>query len=584
MTRLRFVEPLVAVCCALLSPSLFAAPLDKSANAKIDEAINVHYLSTDFRKAEAVLRGTIEACGERCSSAVIARAWMYIGIVRGAGQLDLAGAKTAFKEAVAANDGIKLDTDLSTDELRELFASVGGTESEPVKLEEATDTYVENGALPGGMTCTPIVTEVETRRAIPVACRSSKAASRAVLFYREFGSPNFSQVSMELSGSDWLGQIPCSATSLQGELEWYVVALSTDGKHVDSFGAERMPTTVSVVTTTTAPPPSYPGKAAPARCSDAGDCPPEMRGTPTCPNMPGEEAGRGDKPWGSACDQSAECEVGLYCVGGSCESPPSCETNADCDSGKCEDFVCQMEAERTELFPAPDASAKGAPKNFGGFKLGFDFGAISGEDVCNERANSGYVCFADGDEYLVGDSALRNPSNPGYNPSEGGSFSGSLAASTVRAVLSYERLFDEKFAAEVQLGLGFGGAPNTATAHLLHVAAYGKYWFEGTGAGLKWYGIVGGGIGQVDTHKSVGVAELPDERKSSLCDTTDVQGYCVFGGVDAYKKLGTSFIAAGAGGYANLGGHGPVVELLGKIMMPVSGVVFQPTIGWLYGF
>ena len=89
--------------CLLLTLALPASAQftrDNAANKKIDEAINEHYLATDFDTAEGVLTGTVTACGDKCSPQVIARAWMYVGIVRGSGKNDQAGAKEAFQKAI----------------------------------------------------------------------------------------------------------------------------------------------------------------------------------------------------------------------------------------------------------------------------------------------------------------------------------------------------------------------------------------------------------------------------------------------------------------------------------------------------
>ena len=86
---------LLALFFALLFPQPAAAQFtrDAAANRKIDEAINTHYLATDFDKAEGVLAGTVKACEDKCSPQTLARAWMYIGIVRGSGKSNIAGAK-----------------------------------------------------------------------------------------------------------------------------------------------------------------------------------------------------------------------------------------------------------------------------------------------------------------------------------------------------------------------------------------------------------------------------------------------------------------------------------------------------------
>ena len=65
---------LVVVSVVFLALSAHAAPRDNAANKKIDEAVNQHYLSTNFDKAEAVLTGTIKACEDKCSGQVLDRA------------------------------------------------------------------------------------------------------------------------------------------------------------------------------------------------------------------------------------------------------------------------------------------------------------------------------------------------------------------------------------------------------------------------------------------------------------------------------------------------------------------------------
>ncbi len=595
MTRQRLATPesilrhwlgaSLLLCLALQACPAAAAPLDKSANDKINEAINVHYLATNFRKAEAVLKGTIKACGNKCSPATVARAWMYIGLVRGSGNQDLDGASEAFRKAVAADPNIKLDEDLATDEVKATFAAAKGDAgaTEEVALEEDGAVQLEpdgasGAALPGGMNCTPNVSEVETRRAIPVSCTTDQPATRAVLYYKPFGAPRFSQINMGQSGDSWLGQIPCSATGLQGALKWYVVAQDASGTDLDSFGAARMPMETNIVESTTEPPPAHPGQEPPARCADSGDCPPEMRGTPTCPDT-GSGEQRGDKSWGATCNESAECEPGLYCMGGTCESAPSCETNADCDSGICDNFVCTV----VEGGGDSSDSDSGAPANLISIKLGWDLAVISGEDVCNDVAGTDFKCFAGSERYFLPTQAPeRDPNNAAYNPTLGGGFGSAIAPGTVRIAASYERIFAEKFGLEAQVGIAFNGAPNTGTVELLHLAAYGKYWFSGTGPGLKLYGLVGGGSGQVDVGKAVTVAEIDNEPRSLYCLEPNAPE--CFINVKAYKKLGTGFIGAGIGGFLNLGGHGPALELQGKLMLPVTGVVIQPTLGYLFGF
>ncbi|HLV68823.1 MAG TPA: hypothetical protein VKY73_23565, partial [Polyangiaceae bacterium] len=93
-----FLSLLALAWALLIAPAALAQyTRDTSANKKIDEAVNMHYLATDFDKAEGVLLGTVKACEDKCSPQTLARAWMYVGIVRGSGRSDIPGAKEAFQ-------------------------------------------------------------------------------------------------------------------------------------------------------------------------------------------------------------------------------------------------------------------------------------------------------------------------------------------------------------------------------------------------------------------------------------------------------------------------------------------------------
>lgn len=587
--RFSFV---IALLCLFISTSVSAAPLDKAANKKIDEAINVHYLGTDFDKAVAVLEGTVEACGAKCSDSVLARAYMYMGIVKGAGLGDNAGAEEAFATALSLDPEVKLDKDLATDELVESFESAGGDASKsaaPPSTEVAAPDVSSDG-----LTCTPDVLEIQVRRPIAVTCRGSQPATKAVVHYKEFGAPSYTQIPLALTGSDWLATIPCSATALQGELAWYVVT-SGSGGPVETYGSEGEPNVLQIVATTTEPPPNHPGKPAPAVCADVEDCPEEMRGTPTCPNVEAPTS-RGDKAWGAGCKQHQECEQGLFCLSGSCESPPSCETGADCNSGICEDFLCKIFEDED---PGGGASGDG-PENFLSVGFGLDLSSISGDYVCNPYPTarqadgsdiplaepSGFTCFVGGQEYY---------SNPYSNAANSGSVPSTLATGTMRVFLSYEHVFAGHFGAEVQAGVAFNGSPKSGIGQLIHAAGFGKYWFTGTGEGLKLYGALGGGLGQVDANESIAVLEEGEQVNPSPVGQ-DVnnpasgayrsQWYaycpnntppCPITPVQAYKSLGQGFIGLGLGAMYNLGSIAFDIRLLGKYMVPASGVVLQPT-------
>src|SRR5688572_10473486 len=170
---------LVVVSVVFLTFTAHAAPRDNAANKKIDEAVNQHYLSTNFEKAEAVLTGTIKACEDKCSGQVLGRAWMYVGIVRGSGKGNQKGAREAFAAALAADPGVKLDDALATPDTKKSFEEAGGggggaapppPEGEPPPSKKKPPPEGGEIDVPGDMECSLEVLEVETRRPIPVSC------------------------------------------------------------------------------------------------------------------------------------------------------------------------------------------------------------------------------------------------------------------------------------------------------------------------------------------------------------------------------------------------------------------------------
>lgn len=556
----------------------WAASGDSAAKASIDQAINVHYLATNFEKAEQVLQDTIASCAGSCSPGVVARAWMYIGIIRGAGNQDLGGARDAFDQAVAVDSSVALDADLATDELRQSFeaakANPGAAPSDEADFldavreeepEAAASSTSGSATTVGNMRCTPDVTEVENRRPIPVSCETDEEATRATLYFKPNGMFRFSQISMHLDGDSWRGQIPCTATGPTGPLEWYVVAMDTGGLALDQHGSQDDPVTVSVVNSTTQAPPAYPGEQAPDRCLDPSDCPEEMRGTPACPVETDSGEGGAGAGWGLGCEKQNDCQSGLACIRGTCETPSSCEVDSDCvGGGICSDAMCTY---------SDDGSSSGpAPKNLVGLHAALDFVQMSGEGICKE--NPDFVCFVQDQPYYIG----TDPN------SVGGSFGSSLDPATVRVLLSYERIFANRFGLEGRAGVAFNTAPNSGL--LVHIGVRAKYWFSGTAKGFRPYVMLGGGYGQVDGKKLVIVQEGAGTsdgwgRANNSCP--DPSAPCNLN-VNAYKKLGTSFVTAGGGAFWNLGGHGPALEFNVRYMMPASGLVLQPNLGYLVGF
>lgn len=538
-----------------------AAPLDNAANKKIDEAINQHYLATDFKKAEGVLLGTIKACGDRCSNPVLARAWMYVGIVRGSGQQNQQGALEAFQQALAIDPEVQLDQALATPETRATFESAGaavGVDPQVGAPEPPAESAIPGVAgedVPGEMQCTPDVQEVETRRPIPVSCISDEDITSAELRYKEFGGESWKTVRMRKNGDDFQAEIPCSATTLVGTLRFFVRGKDASGDTVDSFGTKTKPATIEIVSQTGAPPPAYPGQSAPQRCAEKVICPPGMEDSPEC--KAGQQSG--GAAWGAPCSSTSECNEGLTCQQGTCETAQSCDVDADCSAGSCVGGVCQEEKKE---------AAGPFKKNWIGLHVAQDFAMVSGTDVCSpQNVDQNFVCFEAGrtDVQFVGIETVEGA---------GGNIPSGTALATTRILASYERAFGENITLGARLGYAFNGGPKAlgGTPFLpLHAEARASFYFLGLTKAFRPYVHVGGGVAQVDTK----VADVQVQRVGS----SEVEV------VDAWKKMGQSFVTGGAGI-----AFGFTENIAAKLnfnfvyLLPDSGVSLQPSLGLAYGF
>jgi hypothetical protein len=612
------------LCIALLTlialPAFGQYTRDTAAKKKIDEAINQHYVATDFEKAEGVLLGTINACSDKCSPAVFASAWMYVGIVRGSGKSNQAGAKEAFQKAVAADPTVKLDTVLATPETQATFAAVagGGAAAAPEPAEAEPAEVAPAPAAPaaeGGLACTPAVTEIETRRPVPVSCTTDEDATSMELKYKPFGSDTWKTLPMQKKGDAFRATIPCDATTNSGTLRLYVRAKNATGGDVDSWGSKTAPVEFALGEAVAADPPAFEGEEAPARCTAKEECPPDF---PGCDS--GKPGGRGGKDWGAECDNSTECKSGLLCTEGVCETAPSCETSADCETGTCSDGKCDIPS---------DAGGPKVPykQNWFGLHFAQDFAMVGGSNVCNQRLgqkSDDYACFYEGTDNQP---FVRTP-----YPLRDGIQNGMVLA-TSRLLLSYDRAFTNRITIGVRAGYAFGGGPpagqktkrgdasvehdgdplqtkpnavgSGGTAFLpAHIEVRGAFWFLPLNAKLiRAYVAAGGGMAQVDAKVSIPELDCndayddPDPQRVMVDDQgrtpfeqcRQAEGFYDYRNhkpvnVDAWKKMGQGFITLGAGGMlAFKDNMGVLLNLNFMYMLPASGVVIQPSLGFSLG-
>jgi hypothetical protein len=432
------------VCLAGASTA-HAEPKDAAALALASEAIDTHYLATDFASAERKLREAIALCGgDRCSKSVRARVHRDLGLVLVVAKKTDEG-RAAFVSALQADPTVGLEPDLVTPEVQTTFdaarQSLGGDAVAPAAPPPP--------APPGkGLVHTPPA-EQAVLTPVPIYVELAagvEAPARVELSYKAPGA-QWKKLSMKRVREGWGELLPClDVGGSTGKLSYWVRAVRDDGTVVASAGSAEAPWVVTIVRQLAGDPPHLPGSPPPAQCADPADCPP---GLPGCPGQGAEAEG------GGASD----------CVA----------------AGTCPDAVGDQ-GKRTA--------------NWVSLTLQQDVLLIgSSTRACSE--GSDYACFDSGDAYYD-----RVP----YE-GQGGEISGGMRLATTRIVLGYERAIIAGLSLGVRLGFAFRGgpaAPGGSGFVPLHAEGRAAWWFGGFAprTGPRFFVAASGGVAQVD-------AEIP---------------------------------------------------------------------------
>jgi hypothetical protein len=563
---------------------------------RVKTAFQTHFLVTDFDAAEGELLTLIQDCDASCPRSELARAWMYIGIVRGSGRQLAEEAKQAFEQALALDPKVGLDTSVATPETVLWFAEVGGkveaqrlaeakhaTTPEPVRVR--SEAELRQVAARAGLVCGPKLSELQTRRSLPVWCEARDNFWRVTLRYLGFNADGWVSRRLDQIGPRFQGEVPCAVTEFAGPLKYFVTVTDRSGGLVATLGSIKEPISVEVAEQVSGPPPAPPGSKPAERCAEQETCPPDF---PGCDDGRDVTA-RGTLDWGQACEQSRQCKPGLMCLAGLCEPSPECDVGSDCESGICRDRRCelgQLEAARQRPLVS-----------YVGVHFAADLGPVAGDNVCS-ASNAEFACFTrDGRAYPaeLPERLAVEPGEPGDaypDASIGGFASGSL-----RVLLSYDRLVSGELSLGGRLGVAFNGAPTQVDepAFLpVHVEARASYWLFGTEhVGLRPFVALAGGLAQVDLRKNLNVYDCSSE--STRSDFED----CLNGAgdyetrpaelprlrVSAARKLGRGFLSASAGVWVPVFQNmGVVPALSALIMFPEVGFVLQPSVGVGVGF
>lgn len=588
-TLLSFVKTLVMLALVLATSSAGAQyTRDKAAAARIQEAINQRFLGGNFRSAEALLLGTIKACAGKCSPKLLARAWMYVGLVRSNSNSNPAGAEVAFSTALALDPGVGLDEDIATPDTKALFSKLAGNAAAPAPRptpsapqtppgEPATPpassppaAAVSSLTPPPPMTCTPGAMSVQTRRPIPVSCQTEQNARSAELVYQEPGSSEWHRVTMAVAGGLIRGEIPCVSTDNAGRLRWYVIVKDVSGKLVDGFRSADDPVVMPLAEQVSEVPPSYPGQPAPERCAKNAsvDCPPDF---PGCEDK--QDRTCGEKDYGVSCSSSSECKCGLLCSEGICERAPTCETDSDCPS----DAHCVAGSCTAEYTPPVTY-----PTWWIGLSGGLDLAWARGNDLCTieEQDSGNHTCFRAGGSERYPEGAER--------PYPGTGVKSTLARGKPRMLLSLDRALSATFLLGGRVGYAFGGAPDASFADALHVELRGTSYFRDdalSSSGLEPYIAFGAGYGQVDIKIEGRVFDCGPTPAASCYEGTGSPPIDNPLPVDVYAHYGDYFAQGSLGiVYLSRSNFGLAMELKLFLTFPRVTLGMHPSFGVVQGF
>lgn len=439
----------------------------------------------------------------------------------------------------------------------------------PQKVDIEDDDEGDQSGASAGIECAPAISEVETRRTIPFSCAVTNDAVEDVeLRYKAPGKKKWTKTRLRKSGEEFVGEIPCASLTKRGTLQLSIVGIDADEKNVARIGGVK----IRLVDASNEPPPALPGREPSMRCYEPNDCPNELKGSPACP---GTKAVGGLKSWGAACERSKECSTGLACISGTCDKPAKCETAADCGGNDCESGSC--------TYPDPEelASRLGPPKlNWIGLHFGADFAfSRAGSAVCSREggASGDYTCYNGSTEYT---------GTP--NTANGNAVPGGIGLATMRVMASFERWFN-RVAIGARLGFAFAGAPKDFLP--VHIEARVLYAMRRDPLNKRFRPYVGldGGLGQVDTHHKVKIADCleprnPMEATRQQCIDSPygqgVVGNAVPLPLDAFGTGSKFFFGPTAGFYyAFTNDQGLNVNL--NLMLP--DMVIEPSVGYVMG-
>jgi hypothetical protein len=538
-----------------LSTPAWAGPKDAEAKKLAEAAIYEDYLNLQFDAAADKLKQAQALCEEGCGQSVQAMVLRDLGVVYFAGKEDKAAALDYFKKAFQADPFVKLDEDLSSDEIKAVFeearTAVGAPSSadsggsvdadEPTAAPKATGGHVA-----------PAEQAIYTP--VPLFMTAPADTDSVKLMYRSPGNPKFRSMGLRRFKDGWAGEVDCESVSQKpGTMEYYFVMYDEMGRETGRVGDEFEAFAIPIKNTISGPGPALPDQSPPGSCKEASaaDCPP---GFPGCQTYT-------DEPWAQeeAVDDAADAPAVWFTLGFQQDFLLMPASTGACLSDS--EYGCYYGGGYRDPYE-PLRDSNGNPF------------------IQTQNGQSAYVNSEAGVPDAAGELQGAGTINSGF------------ALATQRVLLGIDYAATPSILVGLRLGYAFSGGPAQNTARSkgaafipFHIEGRLAYWFGGAHRGsFRPYAQLSGGLAQVDSSLSV---EIVDTQYISDCASkgNEVGTGCLKRKVNAWRKTGTVFASAGFGALIATGNNaGILIEGRSMFLFPDQGITLSGQAGFSVGF
>jgi len=541
------------------------AETEKDVKKMQSDAMDVDFLSLDFKSAKTRLQNAVKKCGaDKCGNSLLAGLHRDLGVVL-INMKDKKGGAKEFEEAVKLDSKLSMPKDYlqNADVKAEWGKASGGAGATTATTTAPTTTGTGkppvSAEAEGNLTVTVKMAPIGWKLPIVIEVPDGEDITKVSLSYKTVSMEKYKTLDAKKDSGKYVVTIECTDTQFVGEIKYYARAYDEEKNEVDHYGTLKKPGVIKLVDKMPddVEAPTYPGGKEPDKCKEGGDCPP---GFPCDKNKDG-------KPEGSGCSEDQECQPGLSCV------------LNDNGTKWCHDTGGGG--------PKPGGPS-GAPKLWIGLDAQVDLLYIGGgEDICKEQT---WACTVNGTDVGVSDSkgidTVKADPVAG-TPSGSGKTSGGPALGTIRVMATLDYFIMSNLSIGGRLGYAFNGNP-TENAKFLPFHAEGRlmYWLgnlDAKGQGFRPYLLFSGGLAEYDAAvKNVNVVAATNTKNTDLCGDGTVQ--CIKG-VSAYRLAGQGFVAIGAGGWFHLSRTMALnMGLKFLFPLPTFSLGIAPEVGLRIGF